>query len=123
MSKPTSIAARPKTEVVERAYDEIILRRKRKLYLKSNPGIKGLALLLGVAREDQNLLKKIRLPSATDVDKEITKNPALKELVPEWSSLPDKAKKTKHGDGTIIERIRRQIQRVCQQTGRELSNG
>jgi len=108
LSKPTSIAARPKTVVVERAYDEIILRRKRKLYLKSNPGIKGLALLLGVAREDQNLLKQIRLPSASDVDKEIIKNSALKALAPEWSNA-------------LFDSNRRKIQRVCKQAGRELS--
>ena len=106
--KPTDKPAKPKASVVEQAYDSVVLRRKKKLHLKSNPGLKGVALLLGVTREDQSLLKQIRLPSASDVDMEITKNRALKKLAPKWTN-------------SVFESNRRKIQRVCKQTGRELS--
>jgi hypothetical protein len=108
LRKETDKPAKPKAQVVEKAYDSVVLRRHTELLQKSGRRLKGTAARLAVARAHDYLLKQIQLPDLADVDDEITKIPELLAIAPDWMK------------SEALSR-HRQIERVCKQTGRELS--
>lgn len=125
--KPADKPANFEVRAIEKAYDDIVLRRQTELLQESNQGLKGVAARLAVARRHEDLLKQIQLPSASDVDAEITENPELKALAPEWERLrqADSGYQQHHAEQQqrrVFESNRRKIQRACKQTGRELSD-